>query len=98
VVPQQTEAIARSSLATINRADTQAVLAQTYNTARRLHFSFNLTYVGKDMPESGDTGFETEYMLHLYRYGYDKARSGLFWETKPPQFEAKKEAARTAER
>jgi hypothetical protein len=63
VVPQQTEAIAKSSLATINRADTQAVLAQTYNTARRLHFSFNLTYVGKDMPESGGTGFETEHML-----------------------------------
>jgi Patatin-like phospholipase len=75
-----------------------AVLAQTYNTARRLHFSFNLTYVGKDMPESGGTGFETEHMLRLYRYGYDKARSGPFWETKPPPLEAKKEAARTSER
>ena len=50
------------------------------------------------MPESGGTGFETEHMLQLYRYGYDKARSGPFWETKPPQLEAKKEAARTAER
>ena len=97
-MPQQTEAIAKSSLATINRADTQAVLAQTYNTARRVRFSFNLTYVGRDMPESGGTGFETEHMLQLYRYGYDKARSGLFWETKPPPLEAKKEAAGTSER
>jgi hypothetical protein len=36
--------------------------------------SRNLTYVGRDMPESGGTGFETEHMLQLYRYGYDKAR------------------------
>ena len=39
------------------------------------------------MPASGGTSFETEHMLQLYRYGHDKARSGLFWETKPPQLE-----------
>jgi hypothetical protein len=50
-----------------------AVLAETYNLAQRLRFSFNLTYVGKDMPASGGTGYETEHMLQLYRYGYDKA-------------------------
>jgi Patatin-like phospholipase len=98
MVPQQAEGIAASSLATINRAYTQALLAQTYNFAQREHFSFKLTYVGKEMPGSGGIGFETEHMLQLYRYGYDKARSGSFWETKPPQLEATKEATRTAER
>jgi len=74
------------------------VLNQTYSFAQRQRFSFNLTYVGKDMPENGGTGYETEYMLQLYRYGYDKARSGLFWEKKPPQREARQEAAKTVER
>jgi hypothetical protein len=27
-------------------------------------------------------------MRGLYHYGYEKARSGPFWETKPPQIEA----------
>jgi hypothetical protein len=33
-----------------------------------------------------------------YDYGYEKARSGPFWETKLPQIEAAKEAAKTAVR
>jgi predicted acylesterase/phospholipase RssA len=98
VVPQQTEAIGRRSVAAISRADTQAVLDQTYSFAQRQRFSFNLTYVGKDMPENGGTGYDTEYMLQLYRYGHDKALSGSFWEKKPLQLEAKKEAAKTVER
>jgi hypothetical protein len=32
-----------------------------------------------------------------YDYGYEKARSGPFWETKLPQIEAAKEAAKTTE-
>jgi hypothetical protein len=60
------------------------VLAHAYDFACRRRFGFNLTYIGNDMPESGGTGFETEHMRQLYRYGYDRARSGSFWETKPP--------------
>jgi predicted acylesterase/phospholipase RssA len=84
VVPQRTEAIATRSFGAINRAYTQAVLAHAYDFACRRRFGFNLTYIGNDMPESGGTGFETEHMRQLYRYGYDRARSGSFWETKPP--------------
>jgi hypothetical protein len=96
-VPQQAEAIAMRTFATMNRANTLAVLAQTYNASRRDGFSFNLTYVGRDMPEGGGTGFETEHMRALYRYGYDKARTSSLWEAKPPQVEVK-EAAETAAR
>ena len=96
--PEQSEAVGKHSVTAISRADAQAVLNQTYSFAQRQRFSFNLTYVGKDMPENGGTGYETEYMLQLYRYGYDKARSGSFWEKKPPQREARQEAAKTVER
>jgi len=98
VVPNQVEAIAARSFATMNRVGTQAVLAQTYNVASGKGFSFHLSYVGRDFPDSGGSGFETDSMRRLYNYGYEKARSGPFWETKPPQFEASKDAAKTAER
>ena len=98
VVPNQVEAIAARSFATMNRVGTQAVLAQTYNVASGKGFSFHLSYVGRDFPDSGGSGFETDSMRRLYDYGYEKARSGPFWETKPPQFEASKDAAKTAER
>jgi len=55
--------------------------------ASRKGFSFHLSYVGRDLPDSGGTGFETAAMRRLYDYGYEKARSGASWETKlPPHF------------
>jgi predicted acylesterase/phospholipase RssA len=98
VVPNQIEAIAARSFTTMNRVGTQAVLAQTYNVASREGFSFHLSYVGRDFLDKGGTGFETDAMRRLYDYGYEKARSGPFWETKLPQIEAAKEAAKTAVR
>ena len=94
VVPNQIEAIAARSFTTMNRVGTQAVLAQTYNVASREGFSFHLSYVGRDFPDSGGTGFETDAMRRLYDYGYEKARSGPFWETKLPQIEAAKECSK----
>ena len=82
----------------MNRVGTQAVLAQTYNVANRQGFSFHLSYVGGDLPDSGGTGFETDVMRWLYDYGYEKARTGAFWEAKLPQIEVAKEAAKTIER
>jgi hypothetical protein len=96
VVQNQVGAIAERSVATMNRVGAQAVLAQTYNFASRKGLSFHLSYVGRDFPDSGGNGFETDSMRRLYDYGYNKARSGLFWETKPPQFEASKNAAELA--
>jgi hypothetical protein len=95
VVPNQVGAIAERSFATMNRVGAQAVLAQTYKFASRKGLSFHLSYVGRDFPDSGGTGFETDSMRRLYDYGYEKARSGPFWETKPPQFEASQNAAGT---
>jgi predicted acylesterase/phospholipase RssA len=92
IVPNQAEAIAEHSFATMNRIATKAVLAQTYNAARREGFKFNLTYIGKDLTDSGGTGFETDAMRRLYRYGYGKARSGSFWVTKLSEVEEARSA------
>ncbi len=96
VVPDQVEAIAAQSLSTLNRVGTKAVLAQTYSVATREGLSFHLSYIGRDHPDSGGTGFETDAMRQLYDYGYEKARSGAFWVTELSQIEAAKDAAKAA--
>jgi predicted acylesterase/phospholipase RssA len=93
IVPDQVEAIAAQSFSIMNRVGTKAVLAETYNVAKREGLSFHLSYIDRDHPESGGTGFETDAMRRLYQYGYDKARDGSFWVTKLSQVEAAKEAA-----
>jgi predicted acylesterase/phospholipase RssA len=97
VVPNQVEAIAAQSFTIMNRVGVKAVLAQTYSVAKREGLSFHLSYVDRDHPDSGGTGFETDAMRRLYDYGYEKARSGSFWVTKLSQIEAAKEAATTTE-
>jgi predicted acylesterase/phospholipase RssA len=96
VVPDQVEAIAAQSLSTLNRVGTKAVLAETYDAAAREGLSFHLSYIDRDHPDSGGTGFETDAMRKLYDYGYEKARSGTFWVTELAQIEAAKDAAETA--
>jgi predicted acylesterase/phospholipase RssA len=93
IVPDQVEAVATQSFSTLNRVGTKAVLAETYNVASREGLSFHLSYIGRDHPDSGGTGFETEAMRQLYDYGYEKARSDAFWVTKLSQIEAAKDAA-----
>ena len=95
-MPDQVEAIAAQSLSTLNRVGTKAVLAQTYNVATREGLSFHLSYIGRDHPDSGGTGFETDAMRQLYDYGYEKARAGAFWVTELSQIEAAKDAAKAA--
>lgn len=98
VVPNQTFEIATRSLSTMNRVGAQAALTQVFKFASHTGLSFHLSYIGKDAPASGDTGFETQAMRQLYAYGYEKGRRGSFWETKLPQIEAAQKAAKTAER
>ncbi|MGD0636324.1 MAG: patatin-like phospholipase family protein [Beijerinckiaceae bacterium] len=97
VVPNQTEAIAARSFSVMNRVDTEAVLAETYTAATRDGLGFNLSYIGRDIAESGSSGFETDTMRLLFDYGYAKASSGPFWENRPPQVGKAKAEAMAAE-
>jgi hypothetical protein len=98
VVPDQTLKIAERSIGTMTRVGTQAALAQTYKFARSKSMGFHLSYIGEDAPKTPGSDFATGTMRDLYAYGHDKARAGSFWETKVPQIETAKEAAKTAER
>ncbi len=63
---------------------TRSVIFRTYQFAQQNGLSFNLSYIdAKGLPDSGP-GFDTEYMRRLYDYGYQKAWSGRFWQTRPP--------------
>jgi len=84
LVPNSTIDIAARASASVTKTQIRSVLYETYDFARRNDFGFNLTYVDKDFPSPGSFGFGTSYMRSLYRYGYDKAKTGDFWAKAPP--------------
>jgi predicted acylesterase/phospholipase RssA len=84
LVPNSTIDIAARASASVIKTQIRSVLYETYDFARRNNFGFNLTYIAKDLPSPGSSGFETSYMRSLYQYGYDKAKSGDFWAKAPP--------------
>jgi predicted patatin/cPLA2 family phospholipase len=84
LVPNSTIGIAARASASVMKTQIRSVLFETYDSARRNNFGFNLTYIDKDVPSSGSSGFETGYMRSLYQYGFDKAKAGNFWAKAPP--------------
>jgi hypothetical protein len=84
LVPNSTIDIAARASASVMKTQIRSVLYETYDFARRNNFGFNLTYIDKDVPSPGSSGFDTSYMRALYQYGYDKAKIRDFWAKAPP--------------
>src|SRR6202022_1564589 len=84
LVPNSTIDIAARASASVTKTQIRSILYGTSDFARRNIFGFNLTYIDKDFPSPGSSGFETTYMRSLYQYGYDKAKTGEFWAKAPP--------------
>jgi predicted acylesterase/phospholipase RssA len=84
LVPNSTIDIAARASASATKTQIRSVLYETYDFARRNNFGFNLTYVDRNVPSPGSFGFETSYMRALYRYGFDRAKTGAFWAKAPP--------------
>jgi predicted acylesterase/phospholipase RssA len=84
LVPNSAIGIAARASGSVIKTQIRSVLYETYDFARRNNFGFNLTYIAKDLPSPGSSGFETSYMRSLYQYGYDKAKTGDFWAKAPP--------------
>src|SRR3984893_15323023 len=84
LVPNSTIGIAARASGSVIKTQIRSVLFETYDSARRNNFGFNLTYIAKDLPSPGSSGFETSYMRSLYQYGYDRAKTGDFWAKAPP--------------
>jgi predicted acylesterase/phospholipase RssA len=84
LVPNSTIDIAARTSASVTKTQIRSVLYETYDFARRNNFGFNLTYIDRDIPSPGSSGFETSYMRSLYQNGFDKAKTGDFWANAPP--------------
>ena len=84
LVPNSTIDIAARASASVTKTQIRSILYGTSDFARRNSFGFNLTYIDRDFPSPGSSGFETTYMRSLYQYGYDKAKTGEFWAKAPP--------------
>jgi predicted acylesterase/phospholipase RssA len=84
VVANSTLKIATRSVSTLIQTEIRETLFDTYRFARGNRMGYNISYIGKDIEEPEGVGFDTAYMRRLYDYGHAKARSGAFWEKKPP--------------
>jgi predicted acylesterase/phospholipase RssA len=84
LVPNSTIDIAARASASVTKTQTRSILYETFDFARRNNFGFNLTYIDKNLPSPGLSGFKMNYMRALYQYGYDKAKSGNLWAKAPP--------------
>ncbi|GEP10758.1 patatin-like phospholipase family protein [Methylobacterium gnaphalii] len=74
-------AIAGRSFTTASRARTRATLTATEAISRRSGIGFNLTYIDESGPSTtAARGFDTAYMRNLYNAGYEKGRTGHFWQ------------------
>ncbi len=83
-IANATSKIATRAFSTKNKQDTRGILFATFEVAKRNGLGFNLTYIDKSLPETGRTGFETDYMRALYSFGYARAVTGRFWAHVPP--------------
>ena len=85
VVDNSAITIASRTVSTFVHTEIRDTVFDTYQFARRSGMGFNISYIDKDITEPEGAGFDTAYMRSLYEYGYAKARSGTFWEKRPPE-------------
>ena len=83
VVPDRNVDIAGQAVSTMIKDQIRSVIFRTYEVAQEYGLGFNLTYIDESRPDCG-AGFDTACMRQLYKYGYEKARSGRLWQTSPP--------------
>jgi patatin-like phospholipase len=83
VVPLKNIDIAGQTVSTMIKNQTRAIIFRTFEFARQNGLGFNLTYLGQQDLSCG-VDFDTVCMRRLYKFGYEKARSGRLWQTEPP--------------
>ena len=83
VVPDRNIDIAGQTVSTMLKARTRSVIFRTYEFAQNNGLGFNLTYLDEEGLDCA-IGFDTVCMRRLYDYGFEKARSGRFWQKSPP--------------
>jgi hypothetical protein len=85
-VKRRTVSIAGRAIATMIASSGVNDTYRIYATTQRDGVAFNLAYIGDDFQEPYPGPFDPGYMGKLYRYGYDKGRRGVDWQTTPPGY------------
>ena len=99
VTQNNTLSIVGRSFTTASRARSRQTLAATYAFARENGIGFNLTYIPEDGPKlTTPDGFDTTYMRNLYEAGFERAKTGRFWESTVPAAPLTKAIATAATR
>ena len=84
-------AMERSTMGIAGRAVSTMITVSGYNdvirmfnNARNDGIDFRLAYIGSDFNKKLPEPFDQEFMRALFDYGYQRARRGYDWATKPP--------------
>lgn len=82
--------VASRSLSTLIKYQGRGDVMRIYNLAQRSNIDFYFSHMESDMAleveQDPDQPFDSTYMQHLYKYGYEQTLIGNVWDDKPPQF------------
>jgi hypothetical protein len=80
VVKDERLTIVVRSVSTMVKTSTNRVLLSTYQFARDHGLGFNLAAIDPSYPTNTMVIFDQDYMLRLFHYGIERARSGQVWQ------------------
>jgi hypothetical protein len=83
-VERSTLSIAGRAISTMIAASGYNDILRIYNNARNDGIGFRLAFIGSDFNKELPEPFDQEFMRALFEYGYQRARRGYDWATKPP--------------
>ena len=80
VVKDERPTIVVRSVSTMVKTSTNRALLSTYQFARDHGLGFNLAAIDPSYPTSTTVILDQDYMLRLFHYGIERARSGQVWQ------------------
>jgi hypothetical protein len=82
VVKNRPLPIIQRSASTMIKASTNAVLVATYQFAQAHGLNFHFAAIDPAYPTSPTNDFSRDYLLRLFQYGIERARSGNVWQSR----------------
>ena len=83
-VERRTLGIAGRAITTLIAANGYNDVIRIYNNTQRDGIGFNLAFIGRDFTHELPGPFDQAYMRALFQHGYDRARRGFDWSSRPP--------------
>ena len=83
-VDRRTLSIAFRAITSLIQSQGMGDLYRIYSITQRDHVAYKLAYIPPTFQTPHVTDFDPSYMKALYNLGYDLAKQGYQWETRPP--------------